>query len=107
MVAKMTQIYDPNWNPDDYDMTLKYEPMDQSKISSILEMYKNEQVLDYIKQLWKLIDYQKQEIWKQRKEIIAVKHKIAWKHYDKEIDYNDTKNRVSVDKPPKSGNMSC
>ena len=103
----MTQIYDPNWNPDDYDMTLKYEPMNQSKISSILEMYKNEQVLDYIKQLWKLIDYQKQEIWKQRKEIIAVKHKIAWKHYDKEIDYNDTKNRVSIDKPPKSGNMSC
>jgi hypothetical protein len=107
MATKMTQVYDPNWNPDDYDMTLKYEPMDQSKISSILEMYKNEQVLDYIKQLWKLIDYQKQEIWKQRKEIIAVKHKIAWKHYDKEIDYNDSKNRVSIDKPPKSGNMSC
>jgi hypothetical protein len=107
MVTEMSQTYDPDWNPDDYDMTLKYEPMNSSKISDILTRHKNEPVLDYIKELWKLIDYQKQEIWKQRKEIISVKHKVAWKHYDKDIDYNDSKNRVSIDKPSKSGNMSC
>ena len=107
MATKMSPNYDPDWNPDDYDMTLKYEPMDQSKISFILAMYQKEPVLDYIKQLWKLIDYQKQEIWKQRKEIIAVKHKTAWKHYDKDVDYTDSRNRVCIDKPSKSGNMSC
>ena len=103
----MTETYDPNWNPNDYDMTLKYEPMDQSKISYILEVYKNEQVLEYIKQLWKLIDYQKQEILKQRKEIIAIKHKVAWKHYDKEVDYADPKNRVNSNKPKRTDTMGC
>jgi len=107
MVTKMSQIYDPNWNPDDYDMTLKYEPMNSSKISDILTRYKNEPVLDYIKDLWKLIDYQKQEIWKQRKEIISVKHKIAWKHYDKEIDYADPVNRVNTNKPKRTDEMGC
>jgi hypothetical protein len=107
MVTKMTQTYDPNWNPDDYDMTLKYEPMNSSKISDILTRYKNEPVLDYIKELWKLIDYQKQEIWKQRKEIIAVKHKIAWKHYDKEVDHTDPVNRVNTNKPKRTDEMGC
>jgi CRISPR/Cas system-associated endonuclease Cas3-HD len=103
----MSQTYDPNWNPDEYDMTLKYEPMNSSKISDILTRYKNEPVLDYIKDLWKLIDYQKQEIWKQRKEIISVKHKIAWKHYDKEIDYADPVNRVNTNKPKRTDTMGC
>jgi hypothetical protein len=103
----MTQTYDPNWNPDEYDMTLKYEPMNSSKISDILTRYKNEPVLDYIKDLWKLIDYQKQEIWKQRKEIISVKHKIAWKHYDKEVDHTDPVNRVNTNKPKRTDEMGC
>jgi hypothetical protein len=107
MATKMSPNYDPDWNPDDYDMTLKYEPMDQSKISFILAMYQKEPVLDYIKQLWKLIDYQKQEIWKQRKEIIAIKHKVAWKHYDKEIDYADPVNRVNTNKPKRTDEMGC
>ena len=107
MVTKMSQTYDPNWNPDEYDMTLKYEPMNSSKISDILTRYKNEPVLDYIKDLWKLIDYQKQEIWKQRKEIISVKHKIAWKHYDKEIDYADPVNRVNTNKRKRTDEMGC
>jgi hypothetical protein len=107
MVTKMSQIYDPNWNPDDYDMTLKYEPMNSSNIDKILTQYKKEPVLDYIKELWKLIDYQKQEIWKQRKEIIAVKHKIAWKHYDKEVDHTDPINRVNINKPKRTDEMGC
>jgi hypothetical protein len=107
VATKMTQTYDPNWNPDEYDMTLKYEPMNSSKISDILTRYKNEPVLDYIKDLWKLIDYQKQEIWKQRKEIISVKHKIAWKHYDKEVDHTDPVNRVNTNKPKRTDEMGC
>jgi hypothetical protein len=39
--------------------------------------------------------------------VIAYKHKAAWKHYDKSIENYDPNTRQYVDKPPKSGNMSC
>jgi hypothetical protein len=70
----MSNKYDPNWNPDDYDMSLKYGPMDLSKVSSILTQYKGQPVLDYIIELYKLIEYQKQRIFQQEKQIIALKH---------------------------------
>lgn len=63
---------------------LKYEPMSPDKVNTILEAYKHEQVLDYIKELWGLIAYQKNIISQQRIEVIALKHKSAWKQYDKE-----------------------
>lgn len=103
MVIKMNQVYDPNWNPDEYDMTLKYECVHPSRVNDILVKYKREPVLDYIKELFKLIDYQKNVIAEQRKFIIAVKHKEAWKRYD----LPESKFQPSVDKPAKSGNMSC
>lgn len=103
----MSDKYDPNWNPNDYDMTLKYEPMDLSKVNSILTQYKGQPVLDYIIQLYKLIEYQKQRLNEQEKQIIALKHTEAWKHYDKPIENYDPSSRKYLDKPPKSGNMSC
>ena len=85
-------------DPDSYDMTLKYKPMDLSTVNEILTKYKNDPVLDYIKDLYNLIDYQSKTIWQQRKEIIAIKHKEAWKRYDKpEQDY-DPSTRKFVDK---------
>ena len=63
---------------------LKYEPMSPSKIETILEAYKHEQIIDYIKELWELISYQKDIIKEQRVEIISMKHKTAWRRYDKE-----------------------
>jgi len=63
---------------------LKYEPMSPAKIQAILETYKHEQVIDYIQELWELIAYQKDIIKEQRIEIIGIKHKTAWKRYDKE-----------------------
>jgi hypothetical protein len=101
------QKYDPDRNPDDYDMTLKYSPMDLSKVNSILTQYKGQPVLDYIIELYKLIEYQKQRIFQQEKQIIALKHTEAWKHYDKSIENYDPSTRKYLDKPPKSGNMSC
>jgi hypothetical protein len=98
MVTKMTQTYDPDWNPDSYDMTLKYKPMDLSTVNDILTQYKDDPVLDYIKDLYKLIDYQSKVIWEQRKEIIAVKHKEAWKRYDKPEEDYDPSTRKFVDK---------
>ena len=56
--AEMSTEYDPDYNPDSYDMTLKYKPMDLSTVNEILTKYKNDPVLDYIKDLYNLIDYQ-------------------------------------------------
>jgi hypothetical protein len=90
-----------------WDGTFKYEPMSPEKIKTIMEAYKNEQVYDYILELYELINYQKDIINQQRVEIIGLKHKSAWKHYDRPIEEYDTDKRSYVDKPSKSGNMSC
>lgn len=87
------QIYDPNWNPDDFDMSLKYEPMNLSKVNTILIRYKGQPVLDYILELYKLIEYQKQRIFEQEKQLIALKHTEAWKHYEKPIENYNPKTR--------------
>lgn len=42
------------------------------------------ELIQYMKDLYELILYQKNIIKEQRVEIIALKHKEAWKRYDKE-----------------------
>jgi len=103
----MSEKYDPNWNPNDYDMTLKYSPMDLSKVNNILTQYKGQAILDYIIELYKLIEYQRKRLSEQEKQLVALKHTEAWKHYDKPMENYDPTTRKYVDKPPKSGNMSC
>jgi hypothetical protein len=66
-----------------WDGKFKYEPMSPTKVKTILEAYKNEQVYEYIQELYELIDYQRKMINEQRVEIIGLKHQSAWKHYDK------------------------
>lgn len=76
----------PMYNPDDwseeFDLRLKYEPMNSSNIDKILTQYKNDEVLKYIKELWNLIDYQRKVMADQTKVIVTLKHKEAWKRYD-------------------------
>lgn len=67
-----------------WDEKFKYEPMNPDKVKLIMEAYKHEQVYEYIMELYELINYQKDMINKQRVEIISLKHKEAWKRYDKE-----------------------
>jgi hypothetical protein len=90
-----------------WDGTFKYDPVDPSRVSNILTQYKGQPVLDYIIELYKLIEYQRQRLNEQEKQIIALKHTEAWKHYDKPIENYDPSSRKYLDKPPKSGNMSC
>lgn len=63
---------------------LKYDPVNSSKVNSIINEYKNQPVLEYIIELYKLIEYQRNIITKQEKQLIALKHIDAWKHYEKE-----------------------
>ena len=90
-----------------WDGTFKYDPVDISKVNNILTQYKGQPVLDYIIELYKLIEYQRQRLSEQEKQIIALKHTEAWKHYDKPTDSYGLSTRKYLDKPPKSGNMSC
>lgn len=64
-------------------MTLKYDAVNPIKVDQILTQYKNQKVLDYIIELYKLIEYQRGRINQQEKQIVALKHIDAWKHYDK------------------------
>jgi hypothetical protein len=90
-----------------WDGTFKYDPVDISTVNNILTQYKGQPVLDYIIELYKLIEYQRQRLSEQEKQIISLKHTEAWKHYDKSVEYYDPVTRKYLDKPPKSGNMSC
>lgn len=79
-----------------WDVTFKYEPMNPDKVNEILTKYKGQPVLDYIIELYRLIEYQKDRISKQEKQIIALKHTEAWKRYDKPIESYDPKTRKYV-----------
>lgn len=76
-------------------------------IPEIIKQCNNQKTIDLINNMQELIFYQMQEIRNQRTEIIAIKHKQSWTHYDKPIDQYDPSTRKYVDKPPKSGNISC
>jgi hypothetical protein len=66
-----------------WDGTFKYDPVDISTVNNILTQYKGQPVLDYIKELYKLIEYQKHRLSEQEKQIIALKHIEAWRRYDR------------------------
>lgn len=86
MDAEMSTDYNLNHSPDSGDTILKYKPMNLSIVNEILTKYKNNPVLDYIKDLYNLIDYQRKTIWQQRKEIVALKHQLVYQKC-KEEDY--------------------
>jgi|GEM_PF-5975342 len=99
----MSPMYNPGDWEKEFDIELKYRPMSESTVNKILIQYKHDDILNYIKELWSLIDYQRKLISDYNKEIIALKHKEAWKRYDlPDIRFHNT-----IDKPAKSGNISC
>lgn len=85
----------------------KYESMNPEKVKTILEAYKNEQVYDYIQELYELIYYQKEMIKQQRVEIIALKHQQSWNRYDKPIEDYDNSKRKYKDRPERTDSGSC
>lgn len=76
-----------------WDGTLKYDPVNSSKVNEILTEYKGQSVLGYIIELYKLIEYQRDLINKQERQLISLKHTEAWKHYDKPIENYNSKTR--------------
>lgn len=86
---------------------LKYDVVSKNRIDEIRSQYGNDPIVSYIKELYDLIEYQRLDIVELNKQLVALKHKISWKHYDRPLDQYDTVNRRYIDKPPKSDNMSC
>lgn len=76
---------------------LKYDPVSISKVNQVLSKYKEHEILPYITDLLNLIEYQKQIIFEQEKQIIAFKHNKAWKHYDKPIEQYDPLKRKYIE----------
>ena len=88
-----------------HQIPLKYACLDN--FTEIVKDCKDDNVARYLIELRDLITYQMEIIREQRMEIVASKHSEAWKHYDKPIENYDPATRKYLDKPPKSGNMSC
>lgn len=84
---------------------LKYECLD--RYPEILSKCTNEEIKILLIEMFDLIRYQMHQITDQRMVIISLKHQEAWKHYDRPLDEYDTEKRAYIDKPAKSGNMSC
>lgn len=103
MVAKMSPMYNPDDWSEEFDLTIKYEPMSEANVNRILTQYKHDNILNYIKELWNLIDYQRKMIADQTKQIVAIKHKVSWKRYDKD----DSVFTQHLDKPPRTDTMGC
>ena len=73
---------------------LKYLSVLPEKKKQIANIYKDYQVTEHIEELYDLIDYQMKLISDQRRQIVADKHKDAWKHYYKSLDaYNESERR--------------
>lgn len=83
------------------NITLKYECLND--FENITNSCSDQNIKNLLYQLRDLIFYQMNEIKNQRMKIIAYEHKESWKRYD----LPETNFKVDVDKPPKSGNMSC
>jgi len=91
-----------------WDGTFKYDPVNINKVNKVLSEYKGQPVLDYIIELYRLIEYQQERINQQEKQIIALKHSEAWKRYEKSDQFYDPKTRQYSNKPLKSSdNRSC
>jgi hypothetical protein len=88
-----------------YNLKLIYEFMDNAP--QILSKTDNTEIQNFINEMIALIQYQIQEINHQRMIITGYKHQDSWKHYDRQIEEYNIETRSYVDKPAKSGNMSC
>lgn len=73
---------------------LKYSSVLSENKKQIANIYKDYQITEHIDELYSLIDYQMKIISEQRQQIVADKHKEAWKHYYKSLEeYNESERR--------------
>jgi len=87
---------------------LKFHCMRHERVNQILSQHKDNPLLDYVKELWNLIEYIDDRNEWDRKALIAFRHKHAWRMYDKDISLYNIETRTYEDRPVKtSENRSC
>ena len=85
----------------------KFYCMRAEKVNEILSRYKDDPLLDYVKELWNLIDWLNHRNDRDMKAYIALQHKVAWAHYDKDLQHYDSETRTyRIPKDP-GANRSC
>lgn len=97
------------------DLIPVYRFMDN--YSRIYSQCSDQEVKDLLEEMRDTLLYQMDEIHNQRKQIIYVKHKYAWKRYDRDYSeydpatrkYKDNENIGDISKPKKQegSNPSC
>jgi len=86
---------------------LKFYCMRTDKINEILTKHKDNPLLDYVKDLWTLIDtIEKNRDYDQR-QLVACRHKLAWKMYDKNLEDYDPETRTYRPSKNPDANHSC
>jgi DUF438 domain-containing protein len=81
--------------------------MREDKVNKILTKYKDNPLLDYVKELWNLVDWLNHRNDKDMKAYTALKHKKAWSHYDKSIENYDKETRIYKKPKNPEANESC
>lgn len=85
----------------------KFYCMRSEKVNDILSQHKDNPLLDYVKELWNLIDWLNHRNDRDMKAYTALKHKKAWSNYDKyHEDYDPETRTYRTPKNPEA-NHSC
>jgi hypothetical protein len=85
----------------------KFYCVREDKINEILSKHKDNPLLDYVKELWNLIDWLNHRNDKDMKAYCALKHKVAWSVYDKNHDHYDPETRSYKTPKNPDANHSC
>jgi lauroyl/myristoyl acyltransferase len=81
--------------------------MRSDKVNEILSKHKDNPLLDYVKDLWALIDTIEKNREYDRKQLVACRHKLAWKMYDKNTEDYDPEIRSYRPSKNPDANHSC
>lgn len=86
------EIYTPLTKKDRGPM--RYQCFQPAIRDSILSINMSDELRQHINELYELIFYQMHRISEQESQMIAIKHKYAWQHYDKPPEhYNESERR--------------
>lgn len=85
------EIYTPLTKAD--KLPLRYSCFQPEVRDHILSIEKHPEVCQHINDLYDLITYQMEQIFRKEHELTANRHKEAWKRYDKSIEDYDTVRR--------------
>jgi hypothetical protein len=89
------EIYTPLAKKD--KQPIRYQCFQPEVRNQILSVDIPDEVRKHLNELYDLIFYQMQRISEQESQMIAIKHKYAWKHYDEGKKYDSKTRKYTTD----------